>query len=76
MVAHDSILVEADGKCQSPIHIPQLSGARILFSHLESLQGALLEVVSVAEDFAVGSSFVSILSSLRAHHPVSCDVMA
>ena len=38
------------------------------FLHPESPQGAQLGVIAVAEGLAVGSPFVSILSSLRANH--------
>ena len=46
------------------------------FLHPESPQGAQLGVTAVAQGLAVGSLFVSILSSLKAHSQGGCNVMA
>ena len=42
-------------------------GQYLVLSHPESPQGAPLRMAAVAEGLVVGSPFVSILSSLRAH---------
>ena len=44
-----------------------------VLSHPESPQGASWGVTVVTEGLAVGSPFVSILSSLRAHHRGGCS---
>lgn len=71
------------GRCKSwgslkPLlwYAPQLPGSRILLLSILSPFRVPRGAAAVAEGLAAGSAFLSILSSLRAHHQGDCIVMA